>query len=239
MKNVKQMVLVLGCAVVLAGCTTTGLSTYERGGFNYTNFVYGMYDSKESKGDKPIALKRPVAIAVAQVGENAPPQLALRKLDSERGLINKVVIIPAGSDQQNDYYGYGSAPKENMKPESFEERAVKMRRLAQDLGADYIFLIGGSAEMRGTQSWLGVLDFTIVGAFIFPTQQLIADGKAVGAFLDASTGRVVFIVNTQKQITTRATSYNFTGKQDELIKNLRDALTNDLTEKFIDQLKNF
>ena len=235
MKKGLGLFLILGMMFLVSGCYTTGLSTRETGGFNYSNFVYGLYDDQSQTKDVIKSIKRPIKLAVAQVGESAPPKSVLEKFTQERSLISKVMELPAGGAESN-YYN-NNQNQNNI--QEMEKRMQKMRQLAKDLGADYLFLFGGSADVGEAQSWLGFFDITMIGMFVIPSQKIMAEGKAAGALIDVETGRVVFTVNAQSNLDQNATTYNLYGKRDETLIKLRDTLVETLTEQFFQKLRTF
>lgn len=233
MRKLMSLLMIVLLAVAISGCYTTGLSLRERGNFNYSNFIYGLYgkDTTSTKEIKKVNL--PIRVAVAQVGENAPPKLLLDKLESERYLVSKVTVIPAGGSEPNYYSNNDKKPD----LETFEERMTKMRRLAKDLDTDYIFLIGGSTDIGETQSWMGFWDITILGAFIIPSHRITAEGRASGALIDVDTGRVLFVVSSEKNIKEYATTGSVDGRQNEIMAKVRDGLVDTLADEFIHKVK--
>src|SRR5439155_12462927 len=76
-------------AAALAGCTSNGLSPREVRGRDYSSYVLSMYDPdvRASAGQdaaQPPAVATPARIAVAQVGEVAPPLEMLEVLRRDR-----------------------------------------------------------------------------------------------------------------------------------------------------------
>lgn len=231
MKHILKVSAIVMSVIFMAGCETTGLSLREQGNFNYSNFIYGLYDGKSNTAKETKNLIKPVKLAVAQVGENAPPQMMLEKLETKSDLIASVSVIPVGG---NISYFYGN--DKNQDGTDFGSKMVKMRNLAKDLGADYLFLFGGTSAMGERESWLGIADISIVGAFIFPTHKIVTEGKATGALIDVETGKAVFMVSSQEAKDDYATSFNLPGKQEQVLTNLRDALVSSLADQFIKKL---
>lgn len=231
MKQILKVSAIVTSVIFMAGCETTGLSLREQGNFNYSNFIYGLYDGKSNSAKEKRILIKPIKLAVAQVGENAPPKLMLEKLETKNDLIAFVSVIPVGGSGSNYY-----ANDKTQDVTDFGSRMERMRNLAKDLGADYLFLFGGTSEMGERQSWLGVMDFSIVGAFIFPTHKIVTEGKASVALIDVETGKAVFMVSSQEAKDDYGTTYNLSGKQEQVLTNLRDALVGSLTDQFIKKL---
>ena len=218
-------------AIAVSGCYTTGLSMRETGQFNYSNLIYGLYDESDSAAKQEV-LDKPIKLAVAQVGENAPPVAMLNALAEQKYLISKVSVIPAGGSETN----YGNN-QNNTNKEEFNKRMVKMRKLAKDLGANYIFLFGGSADYGYTANWLQFFDITLVGGYILPSNKITAEGRAAGALISVETGRVVFLVNSEAKKQARSATFTVDSRQEEVVVKLRDDLVVSLADEFIEKLK--
>ena len=76
-----------------------------------------------------------------------------------------------------------------------QQHAERMRRYAADLGADYLFLYGGTLDQSQTSTPLAAMNLTVIGAFLVPSQKLDADVKAAGSLVDVRSGRVVLSVS--------------------------------------------
>src|ERR1039457_3462780 len=95
MKLIRSLIA-LAAVCLIAGCETTGLSPREHSGADYPNYILAL-PSKPS----PDAVKKvvtPIRLAVAQVGEAAPPKQMLDKLQNENGLVLSVVGLPLPGD---------------------------------------------------------------------------------------------------------------------------------------------
>ncbi len=224
--NRKINLLILAVlAIAVSGCYTTGLSMRETGNFNYSNLIYGLYDESDSTAQQEV-LNKPIKLAVAQVGENAPPAVMLNALAEQKYLVSKVSVIPVGSAESFD-----------KDKEEFGKRMVKMRKLAKDLGADYIFLFGGSADYGYTPNWLQFFDITLVGGYVLPSNKITAEGRVAGALISAETGRVVFLVSSEAKRQARSATFTADSRQEEVVVKLRDDLVASLTDEFIEKLK--
>jgi hypothetical protein len=218
-------------AVLLSGCYTTGLSMREKGSFNYTNLVYGLYDEDTSNFPESAKLEKPIRLAIAQVGENAPPEAMLNELAGKKYLISKVAVIPAGGNETN-YYSNQKEPDQ----EEFAKKMKKMRNLAKDLGTDYLFLFGGSADYGSSANWLQFFDITLVGGYLIPSNKIKAEGRAAGVLIDVKTGRVIFVVNAEAEKQEHAPTFVAYDRQEDVVVKLRDELVYKITTNFIDKL---
>lgn len=223
----------LFCLVIFSsGCLTTGLSVREKGSLNYTNFLYGLYENAEISEAAVRAVKKPIKLAVAQVGEAAPPDMMLDRLDQNSGLISKTVVIPAGGNETSSY-----SNSTNPDTEEFKKRMDTMRRIAKDMGADYIFLFGGSIDYGSHATPWQFFDLTIIGGFILPGVVTEAEGRITGSLIDVQSGRMIFTVNADARQKKHSPTYlsDYNG-DDRILAGLRDELVHLLTEKFLDKL---
>jgi len=233
MKTIKSLTILV-MALFVSGCYTTGLSVREKGVYNYSNFVYGLYGEEPLLRDKSKKVKSSISIAVAQIGETAPPKAMLERLRVEKDLITKVIPLPAGPSKLTNNNNV-------LAQEDVRETTAKMRYLSKDLGADYLFLFGGSADYRCASNFLQVFDISIVGAYILPSYKHTAEGRASGVLVDVATGEVQLIVSSEGKASTYTPSYmdygsSGDGKSKVLVR-LRDDLVYKLSDAFIEELK--
>src|SRR4051812_44670564 len=85
------------CAVVvlfvLTGCSTSGLSPREVRGRDYSSYVYAMYRPADDRLAVPMVsrpLTTPARVAVAQIGEVAPPSEMLDRLRKNPAVFKSV-----------------------------------------------------------------------------------------------------------------------------------------------------
>jgi len=74
--------------VCAAGCTQ-GLSARETRTQNYSSFIMSLYDQPLQQA-QPAALVAPMRVAIAQVGELAPPQAMLSHLRTRPELFTRL-----------------------------------------------------------------------------------------------------------------------------------------------------
>ncbi len=221
----------------MTGCYTTGLSPREYGSSTYTKLVYGLYyDQPESSTQG--AFTKPIKLGVTQIGEVAPPKSFTSLLQNSPTLISEVIDIPQLGAEQTGY-GYYQQKEEDIEAEAvkFAKRTTAMRKLAKELGADYVFLFGGNIDIETIGSPLGIFDITIIGGAIIPSQTVKAEAKAAGALVDTEDGRVVFLVNTETQAQGVTPSWFLEDKQKRMQINLRDQILGELGQKFLEKLE--
>ncbi|MBF0478808.1 MAG: hypothetical protein HQL26_04940 [Candidatus Omnitrophica bacterium] len=229
------LILTLGVVPFLSGCYTTGLSMGEHGSFNYANFVYGLYSENKSYDKKVARPDYPINLAVAQVGEVAPPEKMINKLNGYSNIFSSIMPISAGGDINSDYRQSYQKDSQNDQA-NIESRMRKMLLAAKDRGADYLFIFGGSAQYGMSYNMLSILDLTLVGTFIFPSNDISSEGKVAGALIEVATGRVVFEISAESELKKSYASAYANNKEGEVLKELRNTLIQDLTDKFIQKL---
>ena len=104
---------------------------------------------------------------------------------------------------------------------------------ARDLGADYLFLFGGTIDRKTTDSPMILANATIVGAFVVPGEVIQADARATGSLIDVASGRVVLAVSADAHDRRRASTVAREGDEIKMLESMRD----ELVRKLADQLK--
>src|SRR5258706_7738179 len=206
--------------IALTGCESH-LSPRETRTQNYSAFIFSLYDNP-----KPIAQstpkKLPMKVAVAQVEKLAPPQLMLDRLRQRGELFARVEGIPGLFEEL--YCNNNQGTLNASERQQVRDRVSRLQRLAQDLGMDYLFIYGGSIDHYVRENPLQVFDLTIIGAFVVPSREVRAIGKAAGALLDAPRGAVVLITSPHTQKTGLASATNEDGKQMKVLEDTRESL---------------
>ena len=105
MKTIIKSVIAVTAVCLLAGCETTGLSSRERAGASYPNYILSLQSGgTNAPTQKPVV---PIRLAVAQVGESAPPETMLNELTAQPTLVAWVVALPLPGEPDNySYYNY-------------------------------------------------------------------------------------------------------------------------------------
>ena len=208
----------LVAAVWTGGCESTGLSPREAEGNGYANFLSSLPNEPLTDGagstslpQPPRPLVLPAKIAVAQVGEVAPPQKLLDMLHQDSKTWSLVSPVD-GRVQFQD-----------------------MRRYARDIGADYLFVFGGTVDRSDNDTGLALANATIIGAFIVPSKQIDAEGTGAGSLIDLPTGRVVLSVSADDHERRLSAAASAQADEVALLESLRDKLVAHLGQRLIDQ----
>jgi hypothetical protein len=227
MKTIIQSTIAVAVVCLMAGCETTGLSPREHSGVDYPSYILNLHtDSTNTLPQKPVL---PVHLAVAQIGESAPPKAMLDALEARTDLIASVVGIPLPANSENQFrYNY----KQAEQPIDYASRVKAVCHLAKAAGADYIFLFGGSVDSWTDGNFLRIFDITIVGGMIFPGSKINMESKGAGTLIEAATEQPVFFVNAENKQSKYSPDYFSEGKtmdmrvqaRDELVQQLRDGL---------------
>jgi hypothetical protein len=178
----------------LAGCESSGLSPREAGSRNFSSSLHALYDVPLPAGEsRPAQLTLPTKLAVVQIGEAAPPPAFLDALRAEPGLFTRVEGL-SGASGVTAHQGYRA--DSTITAESQARRDVeRMQQIARDMGMDHLLLVGGTIDQFTKENGLGLLDLTIVGAFVVPSKQVEAEAKASGALVDLDSGRVALVAS--------------------------------------------
>jgi len=185
-------------ALLLAGCQSSPPPKPETAPLNYSAYLYSLYDTEstsrpaESLKEDRLTLKPHAVVAVARLGEFAPREALLQQLRANTNLFSRVSGIPAVLEVPSQ--SQGNAPQETVK-----DHIARMRQLAADMGADYLYLIGGTMQSNMRQDASGVLDLTIIGYFLVPSNRVEVDTRGSSALVDVVSGRVVSVVTEQEK----------------------------------------
>jgi regulator of extracellular matrix RemA (YlzA/DUF370 family) len=106
-----------------------------------------------------------------------------------------------------------------------------MLRYTRDIGADYLFLFGGTIDHATTGTGLSLADVTVVGMFAVPSKRISAEGRASGILIDARTGRVVLAVGASHSDSRMAPTAAQESDELKLLTGVRDELTKQLAEQ--------
>ena len=217
---------------LLAGCETTGLSAREHAGASYPNYILSLQPGGTNAPVQKPAI--PIRLAIAQVGETAPPEAMLDQLAGQPTFVASVVALPLPGEPENyAYYNYNRA---NHPGEDYAARVKSVCSLAQAAGADYVFIFGGNIDSWQKNNSLSVLDITIIGGVIFPGSKINIEGKGAGALIESATGRPVLFVSTETKKSAGSPDMLADGKTTELRTQVRDELVRKLTGELLKKL---
>ena len=246
LRRPRRSVSLVALAAVLAGCTSSGLSPRETDRQNYSSLVYSLYElpaTPADAADAPLAappkLARPARVAVAQVGEVAPPQALLAKLRGRPDLFSRVESIsgttapigPGGEFPQQAAY---SSPAPGSQ-EQVRLDVSRMRRMARDMGMDCLLVIGGTMDYATHGNGLAILDLTIVGAFVVPSKEITAKATAAGALVDVESGRVVLTASADAGKGGLASTATQEGGELNVLRQARDEVVDKLADSVVAQ----
>jgi hypothetical protein len=242
-------------AAGVIGCESDGLSLRETPGRDSGTYAYAMRAADvaapdvvgmvEAGGDERAApAKRPTLpakLAVAQLGELAPPAEMIEQLRGDTKAFARIEPISGVAPSRSPEIQHPDrrAPEQTTATEQRDarEHARVMRRYARELGDDYLFLFGGTVDQATTDTPLTAANATIIGMFVVPSEKIEAQVKAAGTLVEAATGKVVLSVSadaTGERMTPRVAR---DGDQIKLLKSLRDEVTRKLTAQLRERVK--
>ena len=228
----------------LAGCESSGLSPREAAGRNFSSYVYSLYDAPVYAGDAQAGAARnaplvlPSKLAVAQVGEVAPPTKFLDRLRARPELFSRVegvsgaVFLPP-----EDRGGIGEGDSAITTEASARRAMERIRQAARDMGMDHLLLVGGTIDQVTKENGLSILDLTVVGAFVVPSKQVDAEAKASGALIDLATGRVALVASADASRGRVASSATQVSGEIDVMREARDEVLAKLAAQVIEQCR--
>ena len=222
---------------VLAGCESSGLSAREAAGRNFSSYVYSLYDAPAQAAEaQPAALVLPSTLAVAQVGEVAPPTSFLEKLRARPELFSRVEGVSGAVYLPPEPRGDAGAGDSAITADSKARREMdRIRRAARDMGMDHLLLVGGTIGQVTKENGLSILDLTVVGAFVVPSKQLDAEAKASGALIDLASGRVALVASADASRGRVASSATQVSGEIDVMREARDEVLGKLAAQVIEQ----
>ncbi len=257
-RSMRLILVVFLFAFGLFACFTPAMrySEVPRGTYqvNYSALLLDFYRSDprmhQAASAAPLAVKVPTRLAVAQLGELNAASNFLAELRTSPELLASVSSIPAVPPDLAGFYQYTeqsvslggtekrSAPQQGasdaLTPKDFLQ---ELRLMSLDMGSDYLLVYGGSIDFRTKdEAILKLLDLTIVGAFIIPSEAHSLQGRAIGVLIDVKQNRIVLSTAADTASHGIASSRYSESALRNLITDIRVELQKNLAKEFV---KNF
>ncbi|MSR65725.1 MAG: hypothetical protein EXS18_08110 [Verrucomicrobiae bacterium] len=226
----------------LIGCQSPPAQKSEQTGpLNFSAYLYSLYDTEfatrpgESIKEDKLTLKPHAAVAVARLGEFAPREILLHQLRAQTNLFSRVAGIPAVIAAPGENPG---PPQGKPSQTTVKDHILKMRQLASDTGADYLYLLGGVSNEFATQEMTGILDLTIIGYYIVGSNRIEVEQRGSAVLVDVATGRALSVVTVEgKKISRVPTGMLESGKK-KAFERANAQLEEELTKRLMEQLEN-
>jgi len=228
MKKTVSLTIAAAGMCLLTGCETTGLSAREHSGVDYPNYVLSLPADRPANSPKPAL---PIHLAVAQIGESAPPKTMLDALAARSDLITSVVALPLPCEAVEPYR-YRS--KEVVT--DYAGRVKAICRLAKASGADYVFLFGGNVDSWTDGNALRFFDITIIGGMILPGTKVNLEGKGAGTLIEAATEQPVIFINADNNHSQYSPDFFSDDKTMDMRVQARDELVKKLQAGLLEKL---
>ena len=177
------------------------------------------------------ALPLPIRVGVVQLGEMAPPLRMLNDFRKHSDLFAAVEPMP----------GIFSQAAEDCKTTA-EAQAIatqnllQVRKAAGEMGLNYVLIYGGTVDQTMRPMPWAVLDLTIVGMFIVPSEQMDASGKAAGTLINVETGQVALSLSVEANGKTLQPTAMAESVKATINNGVRDQLIDNMTSQTIDRL---
>ncbi len=172
---------------------------------------------------------------MAQLGEVTPPSEMLGELSGRADLFKSVQAIngvtPPASyrDRHHDHRGAEAV--------AVQDHLRSMLSLSRDLGADYLLIYGGTVDTTDRGGPLSLLDLTIVGAFVVPSNKLKAEARASAVLIDTCTERPVATASADADNVSFSASVGKEGRQVEQLRRVRDKTIDELTLQILSRFE--
>ena len=180
----------------LAGCSYDSPYSREDSGRDFSSYLYSIDTPVNASPDaRPGRLFLPANLAVAQIGEVAPPSRFLDALRGHADLFARVEPISGAAGVGYDVRPVDCKDGTTVAQERARLEMARMQRVAREMGMGHLLLIGGTIDQATKENGLAILDLTVVGAFVVPSKQVDAQARASGALIDLESGRVVLFAS--------------------------------------------
>src|SRR4051812_25274956 len=220
----------------LAGCSSDGMSSREDSGRDFSSYLYSLDTPINATADaRPGRLVLPARVAVAQIGEVAPPTRFLDTLRGHGDLFARVEAISGAAGVGRDRSPADCKDGTNSAEERARMEMGRMQRVAREMGMDHLLLIGGTLDQATKENGLAILDLTIVGAFVVPSKQVDAEAKASGALIDLESGRVVLFASADASRARLASTATRGAGEVDVIREARQEVLDKLAGQVIQQ----
>jgi hypothetical protein len=157
----------------------------------------------------------------------------LKRLRTETNLFARVEGIPAVLEIPTE----DKSQQGKVSPEAIKTHIIKMRQLASDMGADYLFLIEGVERTNSWQEPTAILDLTIIGHYVIGSNRIEVESRGSGALVDVATGRVISVVTEENKQITHAPTATIEVRRKQDTEKADVALEQILTTKMLSQLE--
>jgi len=233
MKTIIQSILTVtavGAVCLLTGCETTGLSPRERSGVSYPGYVMSLAAAQTNVPAQ--IMVTPIRLAVAQVGEAAPPAALLEKLGRRPDVIAAVTGLPLPGEQGN----IDNANQPKSSDEEYGRRMQSLCRLSRAAGADYVFVFGGNLDSWRNNNQLSLLDGTLIGGVLLPGGEVNVEGRGAGVLVEVTTGSPVSFVSADISHSAATPDFLANGKQAGMSVAARNELVGKLGDELLKKL---
>ncbi|HEX4796942.1 MAG TPA: hypothetical protein VH370_24335 [Humisphaera sp.] len=211
----------MSVALLLVGCTGPATVKHSGQGDEYSHYVSSMY-RQPAVVHVPRTIEFPASLAVAEIGQTTPSPRLLEKLRKAPELFRHVGALPA------DF-----GPPGTDRNTGDRDPLPRLVAMARDQGADYLVICGAQVETRTRVTPVSALDLTIIGAFVIPSREIVADARASASMIDVRAGTVVLSLGAQTTDTRYASAVGVEGDEDRVGQQTHDQSIDKLADQFI------
>lgn len=208
-------------ALLFQGCQVRGIS----GSGRTTTLGYDL-TRLESRDRVAEPLRLPLHLVVAQAGATHPDSRLMHVLSSQKKLFSRVSALPAAPELRNF-----ASEVEQRNPQS-------LIKLADRTGGDVLFLVGGQTATQSSKTPVSILDLTIIGHYLIPSNKIKTKGSVCAAIIRISDSKLVLTLQQSAEETKIAPSVSRHANADELTDKIVGQLLSEISKKFVNKLAN-
>ena len=194
------LAFIAAVAFVLAssGCYT---ASDDRG----HSIPIALYPASEKVPSEPAQFARPTGVLLIELGRGAPSN-AVRTAVARRTEFAARVIPASGMTETTSWSWEGD--------DDDELTLARLLAAARSAGADCLMIVGGTAEGLDRQTALGVLDLTLIGAYLVPSHIIRLESRCSAVAVDVATGRLLATGTSEHRASLYVPSMTAVGVQE-------------------------
>ena len=215
------LVFIAAVALVLAG-TGCYTASDDRG----HSIPIALYPASEQVPTEPAQFAPPTSVLLIELGKGAPSSAVRTAVGGRTDLVGR--LIPASGMTETTSWSWEGDDDDEM-------TLARLLAAARSAGADCLLIVGGTAEGLDRQTALGMLDLTVIGAYLVPSHIIRLESRCSAVAVDVATGRLLGTGTSEHRASLYVPSVTAEGVQDtrleEILQEGRIAAVNALLDE--------
>ncbi|MBF0198407.1 MAG: hypothetical protein HQL32_11880 [Planctomycetes bacterium] len=217
MRQLSAIIVILSL-LFLVGCQIQGLS----GPGKTTTLGYDLSRLERVRSDEHSDL--PLHLVVAQAGSLCPDEALLAELRKHPKLFRKITVIPASPELRN------------LGNEVMQKDPNSIVLQARRLGGDLLYLVGGKIETNSSRTPFSIVDLSIVGRYLAPSNKIQGQASIFGAIISVPSNELIMTVSESLSRSKYSPTVSRHANTDEFTVIIRNDILEKLSKKFVASL---